>query len=592
MPIDSDVSLEKLKKSPLKHYIFANKRAFALGMFFLVITNALDAYSPLLLKKGIDQVIAKTEMAQILDTAALFFAVMLGLAITRLLWRNFFGRYHTLAADDLRKRLFHHLTKMGPSFFQKNPVGELMSLMTNDIQSFRGGIGSGVLILVDSLTIFAMVLPIMISLNPSWTWKTLICLPLVPFFIWKITQLIFKTYKAQQDRLSELSGISQELIAGIRVVKSFAQEKIRLNIYNKKSHELEIASNKTSQAEALFGPVMEFGVASGSVILLFIAADDVLHGVATVGALVAFQRYIQKMVWPMTALGLGLSQYKKGMASFSRIREVLDQATDIPDSGNIDIKEFKSLKVKDLSFQYPGSSAWALQDINFSVTPGKTLGIVGPVGSGKSTLLSLLNRLHPATAKTIFINDIPLEDITQRSLHSQLALVPQEPFLFSESVLENISFAHENQEAQKVREWARVVDIDTEIEALPQQYDSQLGERGVNLSGGQKQRLTIARGFMTRAPVIMLDDSLSAVDTKTEKAILDRLDQNSTTTRLRTQIIVAHRLSTLENADHILVLKNGRIENQGTHRELLERCPTYRDLARIQGYDVGGATHE
>jgi ATP-binding cassette subfamily B protein len=575
-------SINRLKKSPLLFYIGQNKRAFGLGMFFLIVTNTLDALYPLILKQGIDQVVAKAQWNDVLKTSLLFFGMMTSLALTRLWWRTFFGRYHTLAAEDLRNRLFHHLTTMGPSFFQKNPVGELMSLITNDVQSFRNGIGNGVLVLVDSACLFVLLLPIMISLNPVWAWKTLIFLPLVPFIIWKLTQVIFKNYKAQQDRLSELSGISQEIIAGIRVIKSFVQEKVRLGIYNRKSREFELSSNKTFQADALFGPVMEFGVASGSVILLLVAADDVLSGIVTVGTLVAFQRYIQKMVWPVTALGLGLSQYQKGMASFRRIREVLEQKSDIPDEGNIEIKDFKALKVQRLSFQYPGSLVWALKDISFEIQPGQTVGLVGPVGSGKSTLVSLLSRLYPASQESIFINDIPIENITQRSLHSQLVLVPQEPFLFSESINQNINFTSEEENPAEVLEWARVVDIDHEIETLPMKFESALGERGVNLSGGQKQRMTIARGLMTKAPFIILDDSLSAVDTKTEKSIQDRLRNSDN----RTQLIIAHRLSTVEHADRILVLNQGRLEATGTHLELLQKSATYRELASIQGYPV------
>lgn len=587
-PLDP-FSEAKLKKNPLLFYIRANKRAFSLGLFFLLLTNSLDAVSPLILKKGIDQISNRSSSNEILGTAFVFLGTMLALSFTRYCWRTFFGKYHTLAAEDLRNRLFTHLSRMGPHFFHKNPVGELMSLITNDVQSFRQGIGPGILILVDSVSLTCIILPLMITLNSTWTWKTLVFLPLVPLVIWKVTNLIFSSYKKQQEHLSELAGDTQEMISGIRVIKSFAQEDTKLSIYNHMSKKYQLSSNKTSQFDALFSPVMEFGVASGSVILLFLAADDVLSGAATVGTLVAFQRYIGKMVWPMTALGLGLSQFKKGMASFSRIKEVLDQKTDIPDLGSIDIKNFDSLRVRNLSYRFPDSDFQVLKNISFDISPGETVGLVGPVGSGKTTLLYLLNRLYPSEPGKILVNGHPIESISQRSLHSQIALVPQEAFLFSDSIQDNINFSSDLEATSEfenldhidaVRDWAKVVDIESEIESLPQKFASQLGERGVNLSGGQKQRLTIARGLMVRAPLIMLDDSLSAVDTRTERAIQDRLKNNQE--KKQAKLIVSHRLTSIESADKIIVLKEGEIEAIGNHQELLKTSVTYQKLAALQ----------
>lgn len=580
-PID-----EITKRHPLWLYIQKNKPAFFWGMFFLIITNIVDGIYPLILKRGIDQITEGRPLSEVGWTALLFFGAMSVLAVTRYCWRVFFGRYHTLAAEDLRNRIFQHLTTMGPQFFKRNPIGELMSLITNDVQSFRNAIGSGVLILVDGIVIILIVLPLMVWMQPDWTWKTLLFLPLVPFLIWKVNKLIFSRYKLQQDRLSELSGFSQETVSGIRVIKGFALEPNNLKAYNTLSAKYEKNCNSVASVDALFSPVMQFGVASGTVILLFIAADDILAGTATIGTLVAFQRYISKMVWPMTALGMGFSQFQKGMASFSRIREVLMQKTDIPDEGTVDICDFEKLEVKDLSYKFPESSTPALKNISFRIEAGQKVGLVGPVGSGKTTLLHLLTRLYPSPAGTIRVNDHEISEISQRTLHSQIALVPQEPFLFSESISENmkLGLTDESIEAKEIHHWAQVVDIRQEIETLPHQFDSELGERGVNLSGGQKQRLTIARGLMTRAPMIILDDSLSAVDHKTERTIQDHLSNNLD--GRKTQLIVTHRLSAVENADQIIVLNQGEVESIGTHRELLEKSPTYRRMAEIQGYGL------
>ena len=574
-----------LIKNPLLYYVKAFRRDFLIGMFFLFITNGLDAYWPLLLKKAIDQVAAKSPMQEITQTCIFFFSILAVLAITRFLWRTFFGRYHTMAAEDIRNKLFHKLTEMGPSYFRKNPVGEIMSLIINDVQSFRQALGQAVLVLIDGIIVMAFVLPMMIYLQPSWTWKTLVFLPLVPFMIQRMSALIFKYYKVQQDHLSSLSGFSQEIVAGIRVVKGFAQEKNKLNQYNQLSSTYEKSSNKTNFVDALWVPVMEFGVASGSVILLFVAAPDVLSGIASVGTFVAFQRYIQKMVWPVTALGFGISAYQKGMASFARIKDVLLLDTDIPDTGKLKLEQFENLKVHNLDFQYPDGTEKCLKDINLEIKQGETIGIVGPVGSGKSTLLNLLTRLYPSHPNQITLNGVSVEKFRLHSLRSHVVLVPQEVFLFSETIAENMSFGLETTASEtQLRTWSKRVDLESEIDELPQKFDSPLGERGVNLSGGQKQRLAIARGMMTQASVLLLDDVLSAVDVKTESEIQNQINQSKS--KGQALVMVSHRLNTVIHADKIVVMKEGQIEAVGRHHDLISASPTYRKMAEIQGYVV------
>ena len=552
-------------------------------MGFLLITNALDGFYPLVLKRAIDQVAQKAQLNSIVGTAALFFAMMSGLACTRYLWRYHFGRYHTFAAEDLRSRVFAHLTTMGPNYFKKTSVGELISLMVNDIQSFRNGIGSGVLVFVDGLIIIAITLPLMIWLSPAWTWKTLILLPTVPFLIRTITNRIYDTFATQQDRLAELSGTSQEIVAGIRVIKSFAQERNRLHLYNEQSRIYEQKCNETALWDSMFHPVMEFGVASGSVILLFVCAPDIFSGAATVGSLVAFHRYIQKMTWPMTALGYGWSQYQKGMASLARILNLLEQQTDIPDQGLVPAPSFTNLRVENLNYQFADAPSPVLKNISFSIQAGEFIGIVGPVGSGKTTLLHLLARLYPANPGSILINETAVEQIRSEDLRQILTLVPQEAFLFSDTISQNMSYGLPSvAPLDKLSSAAQSVDILNEIESLPGTFQAELGERGVNLSGGQKQRLTIARALITDVPFLMLDDSLSAIDTQTEQliksSIRDRQNQK------KTLLVVAHRISSVENADRIIVLNQGRIEALGTHRELLMTSNTYRTMAQAQNY--------
>lgn len=570
-----------LYKRPLWYYIKNNPRAFSLGMFFLLITNALDGVYPLIMKAAIDQIETQAPLSDIGKTCLIFLAIMTGLAATRYGWRANFGRFHTFAAEHIRQKIFRHITSLGPNFFHKNPVGELMSLLTNDVQSFRQAIGPGLLILADGIIIIAVVLPIMISLSWSWTWKTLVFLPLVPLLIWKVMRLIHENYKSQQDRFSELTGVAQETVGGIRVIKSFAQEDNRTKLFNGVSSAFEKACNKVARVDAFFVPVMEFGVTSGSVILLFIAKDDIYSGAVTIGTFVAFHRYIQKMVWPMTALGMGFSYFQKGYASFDRIKEVLQTDSDIPDLGTRTIEKFESLEFKNVSFKHRDSSVYVLKNVSFSLKAGESLGIMGPVGAGKTTLLSLLSRLYPLEEGQILINGFPLETFTQESLRRTFLLVPQEAFLFSESIAENVSFGlTETAGPDEVQRMTEIVDLTREIESLPHKFESQLGERGVNLSGGQKQRLTIARGIIMKTPVLVLDDSLSAVDTRTERAIEQELSKSHST---MSRIIVAHRLSSLKAVDKILILKEGQIEAWGTFEQVLESSPTFQKIVQIQG---------
>ncbi len=579
--------MPQLLKSPFLHYVRHNKRPFILGMSFLIVTNFLDSIWPLLLKQGIDLIEAKAPMSELTKVCLIFAAVMISLSVFRYGWRRNWGEFHSTASESLRRTLFDHIVHMGTRFFHKNPPGELMSLMTNDIQSFRQGIGPGFLIFADGLIYTVIVLPIMFSLNASWAWKTLILLPLVPFLIWYVMNKIQTNYKLQQDIYSELTRFTEEQISGIRVVKGFGLEKVRLKLYEAVSKKLEKQSFKTSVIDAIFMPIMELSATFGGVILLFVAYDDVLAGTATVGTFIAFHRYIMKMVWPMTAFGLGLSYWQKGKASFERIADILEEKTDTPNSGAIVLKEFDTLEFKDVNFQYPSSSLLALKNINFKLHKGEKLAILGPIGAGKTTLINLILRLYPLEKGQILINDRPHTDYTLESLRRVVQLVPQEPFLFGRSVSENVLMGQlvlenpqDDSEKLDRRLWSELAkfQIADEIQKLPEKEKSLLGERGVNLSGGQKQRLTLARAYANDPKVMILDDVLSAVDTETEKKISEGLFASNT----MTYFIVAHRLSTVQHTDKVLVLKDGEMEYSGKWDQAYAQSPTLTAFLDIQ----------
>lgn len=587
--------MPQIQKRPFLFYIRQNKRPFALGILFLIFTNILDSIWPLFMKMGLDQVEKSAPLSDLTKTCLMFATVMISLAIFRYGWRRQWGEFHSSSSEHLRRTLFDHIMKMGAPFFQRNPPGELMSLMTNDIQSFRQGIGPGFLILADGLIYTVIVIPIMISLNAEWTWKSLILLPAVPFMIWFVMSKIESNYRKQQDLYADLTRFTEEQISGIRVVKGFALEQVRLKLFEATSKRLEKQSFKTSVIDAIFMPVMQLSATFGGVILLFVAQDDVLSGGATVGTFIAFHRYIQKMVWPMTALGLGLSFWQKGAASFLRIKDILKQPRDIPDEGTLTLQQFESLEFQDASFRYPTSTTWILKNLNFKIQKGERWALLGPIGAGKSTLINLILRLYPLEKGQILVNGIPHTNYTLESLRRVIQLVPQEPFLFGRSVSENVMMGQNetllegaetpDRESFDRRLWSELAkfQMDDEIRKLPEGERSLLGEKGVNLSGGQKQRLTLARAYARNPDMMILDDVLSAVDTETEERIARELFRDSQ----KTYLLIAHRLSTVKSTDRVLVLREGEVEYQGSWDGALKTSSTLQTFQKIQSQHEG-----
>jgi ATP-binding cassette, subfamily B, multidrug efflux pump len=572
-------SEETLQAQPFRFYFRKHPRVFFMGSLSLFCTNLLDVLTPLGVKFAIDSVTAK-DSAKLLQAILIYIGLMAFVALFRFGWRYYFGRFHHTVAEDLRNRIFGKLTELGPSFYQRSPVGQLMSLMTNDVNAFRMAIGPGMLTLLDALFLLAMILPIMIWLSWDWTWKTLIFIPFIPFIMRKLEAAIHTRYREEQDRLAEVSANTQEIVSGVRVIKGFAQEQNQLDAFNVKSREYEVACNRVVTVDALFHPSFQGAIILGGVSLLWFGTPDVMRGTVTLGSFVAFHDYVRRMVWPFSAIGLAASMMEQGRASFSRIKDLLSTETDIPDLGDVTIEKFEKLEIKNLTFRYAGAIADALTDIDLTIEAGETIGIVGPVGSGKTTLLQVATRMYPAPGGTVRINGVDIERIRRNSLSHFISYVTQDVFLFSDTIAENVALGFTDFPGlEHVEEATAIVNIDQEIRGIPGSYGAYLGERGVNLSGGQKQRLTIARAMIRRSQVVILDDSLSAVDGRTEKIITRELRSAA---EKRTVILVSHRLATLRHADRIIVMNQGRIEAIGSHKELLASSQTYRELDSMQ----------
>ena len=573
-----------LLKTPFRFYFRMHPRAFALGSISLFMTNLLDVLTPLGMKFAIDAAVGN-DPDKLLQGIAMYLGLMLFVAFFRYGWRYFFGRFHHSVAHDLRIRIFKRLTVLGPSFYQRSPIGQLMSLMTNDVNSFRMAIGPGMLTMLDAVFLLAFILPIMCWLSWDWTWKTLVFVPFMPMIMKKLETAIHTRYRIEQDRLSDVSARVQEIVSGVRIIKGFAQEANQLASFNKISKEYEVACNRVAKVDALFSPSFQTATIFGFVALLWWGTPDIASGRVTIGSFAAFYEYVRRMVWPFSAIGLAVSMIEQGRASFDRISEMLATETDIPDNGTETLDQFESLEFRDLHFSYPGAVAEALTGVSLTIRAGETIGIVGPVGAGKTTLLQLASRLYPTAPDTVLLNGVSIEKIKRSSLSSILSYVTQDVFLFSDTIAENVALGFRDFPGlEPVQEFSRVVNIDSEIQSIPGSYSAYLGERGVNLSGGQKQRLTIARAMIRRSQVVMLDDSLSAVDGRTEKMITAELRRATSGSKTQTVILVSHRLATLKHANRIVVLNQGRVEAVGSHEQLLLSCETYRELNQMQSH--------
>jgi len=569
----------ELLKRPYWFYIKKHKITVGLGALWLFLTNLMDSLVPFLQGKTIDKITGGAPLTEVGGMVGWIFAVIVFLSVFRFMWRVVWARFHHTVAEDLRNRLFDRMAGLGPSFFRPRKIGQLITLISNDVNSFRMGIGPGLLILLDGIFLIALILPQMLFISSSWTWKTLALMPFVPFVVKAILDRLHIEYHSRQARFADVSGSAQEIVSGIRVIKSFAQEQNQTTQFNGQSAEFQKSCNRVAWWDAFFGPSLELPVALGSVILLLLGTQDVIDGKVTLGQFFAFYQYIQRMIWPMSAIGIAFGHIQEGRASFKRIREVLEYEPDVPDRGEIEITELQSLEVKNLSFCYPKASLPALANVSFSLQRGECLGIVGMTGSGKSTLIELLTRQYPVPPGTILVNGISVERIKMSCLRRLIGVVPQEAFLFSRMVSENLALGLDDWKLADVREAAGHVKLDQEIETWPGRYEALVGERGVNLSGGQKQRMTLARAMVRQAPLVILDDSLSAVDAKTEELILRHLRDEL---RKTTSIVVSHRLASVREADLILVLKHGKMEALGRHEELVRTSPTYQVLHEMQ----------
>ena len=495
----------------------------------------------------------------------------LGIYLLRVGWRlALFAAAYRLG-QELRTRLYARLSLQGPRYFQAKRTGDLMALATNDIDAVEMAAGEAMLAAFDgSLTLLLVLLMMTIGIDWRLGLAALIPFPLMAIAFWKISDHVHLAWQSSLSRFSGLNHHVQEGLSSVRTVRALGLVERNVKQFSTLAASAAEASYRAQRWEAAYEPAVGMTLSTAVAIALGLGGYLVAQQQLTLGQLTAFTMYLGQLIWPMFAAGWVLSLLERGRAAWERLAPVLDAPLSLSDEGTAEMPAPADIRFEHLSFSYPEAQRPAVDGVSLVLKPGQTLGLVGPTGSGKSTLIRLLLRQFEPDSGGITVNGIALPALRLAALRAALAWVPQEPFLFSATIADNIALARPDASRAEIKNAARLAAINGEIAALPQGYDTEVGERGVTLSGGQRQRVAIARALLADAPMLLLDDALSAVDTGTETLILDHLRALRAARPERSVIIVSHRLSAVVDADHIAVLRGGRITEQGTHADLLE----------------------
>ena len=512
--------------------------------------------------------------------APMIFTILV-MAVGRFLWRVCMFGTAIKVETDLRERMFDHCKDLSQQYYQVNKVGNMMSLFTNDLSTINECFGDGTLMLIDAVALTGLAIYKMSKLDPILTLLAFIPMLLLFAVGSFVGKYMTKKWEERQEKYSELSDFAQENFSGIAVIKAFVKEFKELWAFKKLNKENEDVNIEFTKISTLLHLSVTFFVNSVICIILGYGGYLVYKGEFQVGQLIEFYGYFTSIVWPVMALSMLIDMTSRGKASLKRISELLDAKPDVVDGENVESLETikGDIEFRNLDFTYPDGDYNVLENINFKINAGENVGIIGKTGSGKTTIVDLILRVYNVPENSLFVDGKDVNTIPIKTLREFCAYVPQDNFLFSDTIENNIAFSRDASSSDEVVRAAKLSDVHENITEFPSKYATILGERGVTVSGGQKQRISIARALMKEASILILDDSVSAVDTKTEKVIIDNLRENR---RGRTTILIAHRISTVEKMDKIIFVDEGKIKAVGTHNELIANCEDYKLMVELQ----------
>jgi ATP-binding cassette subfamily B protein len=571
--------MKKIKA--LFKYAYKYRYKYFIGIIFLILVDMLQLIPPKLIGYITDSISKGTATKSLLLRYILYIIVIAVLmAAGRFVWRMYIIGTSRKVEYDMRNSYFKHLQTLSINFYNKNKTGDLMALATNDIGAVRMALGPGVMMLTDSITLTITTIVIMLTINVKLTLLSLIPLPFVTFVALKFGKNIHRRFLKVQKAFSKLTDLVQENFSGIRIIKSFVQEQKEYEKFLEENDYYLETNMSLVKITGIFHPLIEFIASLSFVLLLGVGGVFAIYGYISLGDFVAFNMYLGSLVWPMMAVGWVINNIQRGFASLERIEKVLQEEPEIVDKKTEEVHSLAGdIVIKGLTFTYPGSEVPALNNISLHIKGGDTLGIIGRTGSSKSTIVNLLVRLYNVEDKTITIDGRDINKIPLSILRENIGFVPQDSFLFSSNIGENINLPFEMLEKDKVIQAAKDSDIYDNIMDFSEKFDTVVGERGVTLSGGQKQRISIARALIKNPDILILDDCLSAVDAKTESKILANLKRIM---KNRTSIIISHRISAVKESDLIAVFDEGRIVELGKHNDLLANKGLYYDIYEKQ----------
>ncbi len=562
----------------LKKYFVRYKKKLFLGFIFILLSNAGSVYVPLLLKDSINALQQNTSESELLKYGMMIVGASLFAGFFRFLIRETIIVVSREIEFDLRKDFWAHIQKLPLRYFQNTSTGNIMAHATNDINAVRMFLGPAVMYSTDTFIRLMIVLTIMILLNVELTMFALLPLPFLSIVVFILGKKIHQKFTLIQEKFSELTTIVQENFSGIRVIKAYVREENESEKYAENSKDYLNKKMSLVRVQALIMPILFMITGISTIIVIWLGGIKVINGEMNLGEMTAFIVYLGILIWPMIAVGWVINIVQQAEASMKRVNNILAQPYEIEDNENTDysIANLRgNIEFKNVSFRYNEHLPEIIKNINLKIPGGTSLAIMGYTGSGKTSFINLIPRLYDCTEGEVLIDGYNVKTIPLGTLRTNIGMVQQEPFLFSDSVINNISYGLKEIDEKRVKKVAEIANFAKDVEQFPHKYETVVGERGITFSGGQKQRCSLARALAINPQILILDDSFSSIDTHTEEEILNNLKEYLDG---KTSIIISHRISTVKDADNIIVLDEGKIAEQGTHDELITLEGIYADL--------------